>query len=180
MLPPMTDVTQWDDKGLHLEVFTFKEGLLSKVAHDLRLVAEALSATLEGDAVHVEVDLSGLRVASARKNGKDDHGTLSAGDKTKIRDAMRKEVLHTSRHPNAVFDGQVLDRTEKSARVRGELALHGKTRPLEFGLSHEGTQWVGEFELHQPDFGITPYSAMLGALKVKADVRVRVSVDVRD
>ena len=29
--------------------------------------------------------------------------------------------------------------------------------------------------LHQPDFGITPYRAMLGALKVKADVRVTIA-----
>jgi hypothetical protein len=30
--------------------------------------------------------------------------------------------------------------------------------------------------LHQPDFGIRPYRAMLGALKVKAGVVVRASI----
>jgi len=30
--------------------------------------------------------------------------------------------------------------------------------------------------LHQPDFGIRPYSAMLGTLRVDADVVVRVVI----
>jgi hypothetical protein len=35
---------------------------------------------------------------------------------------------------------------------------------------------VAEIKLHQPDFGIKPFTAALGALKVKPDVVVRVSV----
>jgi hypothetical protein len=35
---------------------------------------------------------------------------------------------------------------------------------------------VAEVKIHQPDFGIKPYTAALGALKVKPDVLVRVSV----
>jgi len=35
---------------------------------------------------------------------------------------------------------------------------------------------VAEVPIHQPDFGIKPYSAMLGALKVKPDLVVRCSV----
>jgi hypothetical protein len=34
---------------------------------------------------------------------------------------------------------------------------------------------VSEVRVHQPDFGIKPYSAALGALKVQADVTVKVS-----
>ena len=33
-----------------------------------------------------------------------------------------------------------------------------------------------ELTLHQPDFGITPYRAMLGTLKIRADVQIRVTV----
>jgi hypothetical protein len=35
---------------------------------------------------------------------------------------------------------------------------------------------VVELKLHQPDFGIKPFSAALGALRVKPDVMIRVSV----
>ena len=63
-----------------------------------------------------------------------------------------------------------------SYRISGELTLHGKTRPLTVaGQARDGRQ-VFEVSLHQPDFGIKPYSAMLGTLKVKADVKVRIAV----
>ena len=41
-------------------------------------------------------------------------------------------------------------------------------------LRRNGELWSGESELHQPDFGIRPYTAALGALKVKPVVRVRI------
>jgi hypothetical protein len=40
----------------------------------------------------------------------------------------------------------------------------------------EGDRWVAEMNIHQPDFGIKPYTAALGALKVKPEVMVRISV----
>jgi hypothetical protein len=40
----------------------------------------------------------------------------------------------------------------------------------------DGDRWVTDLKLHQPDFGIKPFSAALGALKVKPDVIIRVSV----
>jgi hypothetical protein len=38
----------------------------------------------------------------------------------------------------------------------------------------EGDDVVGEVTLHQPDYGIKPYSAMLGTLKIRPDVKVRI------
>ena len=166
---------EWDASSLELEVLTFKEGLLSKVAHDLRLVAEKLDASLVDDTVTATVDLGQLRVVCARKNGEDDHGALSAGDKTKISKSMQADVLHTKRHPEARFTGKVV-RDDGQAKIAGRLSLHGAEKPFELELTQSDGRWKGEAKLHQPDFGIKPYSAMLGALKVQADVRVRVSV----
>jgi hypothetical protein len=43
-------------------------------------------------------------------------------------------------------------------------------------VRREGERLATSVRLHQPDFGIAPYRAMLGALRVKADVVVRASV----
>ncbi|MBW1758625.1 MAG: YceI family protein, partial [Deltaproteobacteria bacterium] len=58
----------------------------------------------------------------------------------------------------------------------GTLQLYGKSRSIQTSVRATGGRWVAELKLHQPDFGIKPFSAALGALKVKPDVLVRVSV----
>ena len=105
-----------------------------------------------------------------------DPSALSAGDKKKIHDSMVKDVLHVRKHPEIRFDStQIAERGEAFA-VEGTLELHGKTRPIQTSIRSAGDRWVTEVRLHQPDFGIKPYAAALGALKVKPDVLVRVSV----
>ena len=118
--------------------------------------------------------LAGLRVLHAVKDG---HATsaLSDGDKRKIERTIAEDVLDTRRHAEALFRGKA-EPVGGSYRISGELTLHGKTRPLTVaGQARDGRQ-VFEVSLHQPDFGIKPYSAMLGTLKVKADVKVRIAV----
>ncbi len=40
--------------------------------------------------------------------------------------------------------------------------------------------WTAEVRLQQPDFGIRPYRAMLGTLRVQPDVLIRMSVPAPD
>ena len=73
-----------------------------------------------------------------------------------------------------------VDEHDDEALITGELSLHGVTRPLAITARHVGDRWVADVPLHQPDFGIKPFSAFLGSLRVKPDVRVRISaVDPR-
>ena len=58
----------------------------------------------------------------------------------------------------------------------GELTLHGVTRPLSAQTRVVAGRQQLEVTLHQPDFGITPYRAMLGTLKIQANVTVRITV----
>ena len=62
------------------------------------------------------------------------------------------------------------------ARVEGTLALHGTTRPVAFDAVADERDWRAEVRLDLRDFGIKPYTAMLGALRVRADVLVRIRV----
>jgi polyisoprenoid-binding protein YceI len=60
--------------------------------------------------------------------------------------------------------------------LTGELTLHGKTRPLTVTTRAVDGRQVAELALHQPDYGIKPYSAMLGTLKIRPELKLRVSV----
>jgi polyisoprenoid-binding protein YceI len=160
-------------------VFTFKEGVLSAIAHDLKLRVETLDVKVEGESrVTATFDARSLRVVCAQKNGTDDPGALSAGDKHKIEETLAKDVLESRRFPEIRFISTAVepDPRGEGHLVRGDLTLHGVTREISFTARTLGGVRVAEVTLHQPDFGITPYRAMLGALKLRPDVRVRVEV----
>jgi polyisoprenoid-binding protein YceI len=161
-----------------IEVLVFREGFLSAVGHDLRLRATAFEIAVDPErrAVAVRVDAASLRVASAMRDGRALPDALSPSDVREIEDAAAARVLRASRFPLVRFDASGLSPCDGGYEVRGVLALAGTTRPLVALARREGDRLVAEVAIQQPHFGIAPYRAMLGALRVKAEVLVRVSV----
>jgi polyisoprenoid-binding protein YceI len=166
-------------------VFTFKEGVLSAVAHDLRIRVERFTIEIDEAAgtVVARVSASSLRVDCAMKDGRESFDALSDRNKREIEGNIEGEVLHAKRHPEIVFRSTKIDRGLEGLEadgderhIEGTLSLHGTERPLRVTARRQAGRWTAEVELHQPDFGIKPYSAMLGTLKVRPVVRVRVSV----
>ncbi|MFO0749929.1 MAG: YceI family protein [Myxococcota bacterium] len=157
-------------------VFTFKEGLLSSVAHDLRLKVGRWSLAWDAAArtLDARFEAASVVVDTVMRDGHPAPGVLDAKDKAKIEKSMREDVLETSRYADIRFRAKGVGAMPGS--LAGELELHGKTRPLTVQVSQVGAEWVAEATLHQPDWGVKPYSAMFGTLKVKPDVKVRVSV----
>lgn len=157
---------------VELQVFTFKEGLLSAVAHDLQIRASRVTVRIDGEAISVEVDPTGLEVVCAMKAGRPDHGTLSAANKAEIQQNLRRDVLDVRRFPVISF---VSTRLEPGA-LTGRLSLHGQTRDVRLTLSDAGGRRTAELSLDQRDYGITPFKAMMGALKVQPVLRVVASL----
>lgn len=172
----MPRYTQNDAEAL---VFTFKDGLLSKVAHDLKVRVNRFSVDFDPAAstVSAEFDPSSLEVINAVHDGAEDPKALSGADKDKIASQIQKDVLETSAHPKIQFvSTKAARRPDGGYSITGDLTLHGTTRPISVETRVEGGKQVAEVELNQPDFGIEPYKAMMGTLKVKPAVRVRVSI----
>jgi hypothetical protein len=170
----------YDSTSAECLVFTFKEGLLSPVAHDLRLKVTRFSIEVDAakNSVAATFDTSSLIVDCPMKDGAENPSALSASDKQKISVQIRDDVLHASKHPAATFrSSAVTARGDGGYDLEGELTLHGVTRALGACRTRvvAGRQQM-ELKLHQPDFGITPYRAMLGTLKIQADVTVRITV----
>ena len=169
--------------SLECRVHTFREGALSAVGHDLAIAAEPRSLSVNAAARTVEVtfDPRALRVLGALRGAVVDEGGLSAGDKATIEKAMVQEVLEANRHPEVRFvSRQVTPSAGGGFAVEGELTLHGVTRPLRFATRAEGPRQVAEIPLDQRDFGIRPYRALLGALKVKPVVTIHVALRLDD
>jgi polyisoprenoid-binding protein YceI len=156
-------------------VFTYKEGLLSPVAHDLQLRVTRFTVEVEGETLRARFDASSLEVVCAMRDGQPAPWILSAADKDKIAHTIRDEVLDSSLHREIAFDSTSVHVTTDRAQVAGKLKLHGRTRELTIDATRAADgRYVAQVSLHQPDFGITPYKAMLGALRVKPAVTVRV------
>lgn len=158
-------------------IYTHKEGLLSAVAHDLELECRTFRVEFDEAAGQVEAtfDARSLKVVTALVNGRA-NPALSAGDRQKIEQNILKDVLHADRHPQITFRASQGVGEGDRRTLTGMLDLHGKSRSISLVAQRVGTEWQIQTTLHQPDFGIVPYSAMFGALKIKPEVGVVLKV----
>ena len=171
-------MARYDAYNSECLIFSYKDGLLARLAHDLKLQVERFSIEVDESTRQIKAtfDPSSIQVVCAQVDGRDDPSTLSKGDKKKIYENATKDVLRTRKYPEVSFEStNVVERGDGFA-VEGTLQMHGKSRNIQTSVRADGDRYVTELRLHQPDFGIKPFTAALGALKVKPDVLVRVSV----
>ncbi len=150
-------------------VYSFKDGLLSAVAHDLKLAVRQFWVEVDEAHVRAEFDARSLRVVTTRKDGRDSSGLLPTAMYGEIESNIVKDVLHAPRFPAISFQGEATP-----TEVSGTLTLCGQARKLTCTRRDEGSTLVARVTFDQRDFGIKPYTAMLGTLKIKPHVDVEV------
>jgi Fe-Mn family superoxide dismutase len=159
-----------------LSVRTGRIGAAAMAGHDLLLHVTAWRATLEvgaepGDTtLVVDADASSLRVIE----GTGGMQPLGEEDKANIHQTIDDEILKGGR---IQFRSTAVDVPGDGSRmrVRGDLTLVGTTAPVSFVLAVDDDGTVtGTASLRQSDWGMTPYSALFGALKVADEVEVEV------
>lgn len=168
-----------DTPDLDCSIFAFKEGVLSRVGHDLRLRVGRWEVTHSDGVVSARFETASVAVVAAQRDGRDAPGLLSSSDIRQIEKALADEILEVRRFPTVSFTAKVAARDEARARLEGALTLKGIERRLVVEARLDGERWAATVALHQPDFGITPYRALLGALKIRPDLRVDVRVPRR-
>jgi polyisoprenoid-binding protein YceI len=158
-------------------VLTYCDGLLASFGHDLELAVTRFDVRVDPDARRADAsfDAASLRVQRAFKQGVEHRG-LSDADRRTIEDNARRDVLDVKRYPEVRFRTTRVTDVEGGWDVAGKLMLHGKERDVPVQLRRDGDRWVASVPLRQTDFGITPYSAFFGGLKVKPDLVVRLSL----
>jgi hypothetical protein len=160
-----------------LSVRTGKTGAAAKAGHNLLIEVGAWSATIEaGDEpaqtrMALSADARSLRVIE----GTGGMQRLGDEDKEGIAQTIDEEVLKgieiefRSDSVSASGDGSRL-------RVEGELELGAKTGPLAFELGVADGRLTGTATFRQSDWGMKPYSALFGTLKVTDEVTVEIDV----
>ena len=88
----------------------------------------------------------------------------------RIRPDIDEEVL---RRQQISFRSTGVEADGDRLRARGDLTIAGNTQPVEFDLvSGDAGDLRGSAVVTQTAFGMKPYSALFGALKVKDEVQV--------
>jgi len=150
-----------------LTVRTGKGGAAAKAGHNLVIEVTRWSATLDDDAAELTADAGSLRVRS----GSGGMSPLGDEEKAGIAQTIDEEVLKGTA---IAFRSTSVSRAGDTVDVAGELELAGTTRPLTFTLHDSGGALSGSARIKQTDWGMKPYSALFGTLKVADELEVAI------
>jgi polyisoprenoid-binding protein YceI len=151
-----------------LTVETGRSGAAAKAGHDLVIEVTSWEATLEvGDngSLELSADSTSLHV----REGKGGMQALGDDDKADIRKTIDKDIL---KKQDIKFTSSNVESAGDALKVSGDLALGDTSNPITFELSESGGTLTGSAPIKQTDWGIKPYSALFGALKVNDEVKV--------
>lgn len=149
-----------------IEIFitTRREGVLTKIGHDLKLRVVPDSFVVEGEQFSGSVRVSEIEILGALVG--DDIESMSSGDTAKILKTIQKKVLEAKRYPEVTFSGTY------GSSIDVELVIRNKKGSL--SLDHADDIWSGV--LDHRDFGIAQVKALLGALKVNPLIEIGVKL----
>jgi polyisoprenoid-binding protein YceI len=155
-----------DNASLHVE--TGRSGAAAKAGHDLIIDVNAWEATLkvgESSSLALSADPTSLKV----REGKGGMQALKDDDKEDIHKTIDKDVL---KQKDITFTSSSVEAAGDGLTISGDLELGGKTKPITFDVTESGDTVSGSASFNQSDWGIKPYSALFGALKVNDEVKV--------
>ena len=157
-------------------VRTGRKGAAAKAGHDLLIEVTSWKGTLQvGEdpaqaAISVTADPRSLEVlegtGGVQKLGDDDKANIKQTIDDEVLKGCTIEFRSSAVEPSA--DGH-------GVTVKGELELFGSRRPVSFELAlAEDGHVTGGATVKHSDWGVKPYSALFGTLKVADEVRVEV------
>jgi polyisoprenoid-binding protein YceI len=153
----------------------------AKLAHDLILTPTQWSGTLnvDGDnpaasSATLKIDARSIDIVEAVGGMKG----LSDKDRRDIGKNIDEKVLQTGKYPELTFESTSVTGSAPNFNAAGNMTITGTTRPVNVAITVNGTQVTAKTSISQKDFGIKPFSAMLGAIKLRDDVDFELTVDL--
>lgn len=171
-------VYQLGPQSGRLLIKTGRTGLGARAGHDLVIEATSWNCRVTvtpadpaQSSVTVQVDVDSFEVREGTGGVK----PLTDSDRSEIKRNIREKILHTSEHPTITFQSTSVSGSPEALTVDGDLTIMGVTRPATAtaAVSDDGDV-RGSATVVQSDWGIKPYSALLGALKLADEVAIEV------
>ena len=173
-----------------VRILVYRSGTLASAAHNHLIASHELGGKVY---VHQQVTRSGFElsmpVASLeidppelwREEGPDFASVPSESAKEGTRKNMLSTALLDGEHfPEVALSATAVKGTGESPLVTALIAIKDRRHEVEVPVSirHEGTRLVatGEFTVKQTDLGLTPFSALMGAIQVQDQFKVKFKV----
>jgi polyisoprenoid-binding protein YceI len=164
-----------------LLIKTSRTGLGARAGHDLtievtrwRAEVTVNSADVARSSVNVEADAGSFEVRKGTGGVK----PLTDADRAEIKKTIREKILQTGRHPAITFRSTRVVGTPESFTIDGDLTITGRTQPITVSGLLTDDRVQGSATVVQSRWGIRPYTAFFGALKLSDEVTVEISIRV--
>ena len=160
---------------------TGRTGLGRRAGHDLTLEAtrwqadaivnaenpgqSSVTLTIEVDSLEVREGTGGLK-------------PLTDADRADIKTTICEKILLTAAHPVITFGSSQVTGTPEAFQISGDLTIMGQGRPVTVHGRIDGGRLRGHATVSQSRWGIKPYSAFAGALRLADDIQVEFDLAV--
>jgi polyisoprenoid-binding protein YceI len=160
---------------------TGRTGLGRRAGHDLTIEAtrwqadvvvsttdpgqSSVTVTIEADSLEVREGTGGLK-------------PLTNADRADIKTTIGEKILGTADHPVIMFSSSQVSGTADAFQTSGDLTIMGQARPVTVSGSIDAGRIRGHATVTQSLWGIKPYSAFAGALRLADDVRIEFDLAV--
>lgn len=160
-----------------LVVKVYREGMAKKAGHDLIIDVNSWKATATIAENPAESTFSATADVGSFtvREGVGGVKPLSEGDKNDIKKNITQKILTS---PEISFTSSAVQPNGDAATITGDMRIMGKTAPATVKLSQESGKVKGNFSVVQSKWGIKPFQAMMGALKVRDQVDIEIEADV--
>jgi len=171
-----------------MRVFVGKAGLFSALGHEHEIGVKSFNGHVvvpesgaNGASMEMEIDALSLEVLDKQE---------SDDDRKKIFTSMHNEVLESVKYPKISFKSVSVSDLKSTGDgaysfvVNGDLTLRDTTNriavPVAATITPQQLRASGKYTLKQSSYGIKPFSAAGGAVKVKDDVVVNFNILAKD
>ena len=183
---PVTYTLDATKSSLYVQVFKDPTTVAADLSHDHVVAATGWTGTVTWGAGPCAVDIS-VPVAGLRND--DDAMRKRVGYDVMLDEGQRADVkanmlgasqLDASRSPTITYKAASCEATDATWKVTGALTIRGVAKRVitTLKVSADGARFSasGKFTAKTTDFGFEPFSAMLGALKNKAEMKFTLDV----
>ena len=165
-----------DASSGRLRILTGVAGPAAKAGHRLIIEMHAWQATVQwrdGEPTSAELTVVVDSLEVLRGDG--GLAPLSSQEKGTVRSNALK-TLDANKYPQIQFDADDITKGSDGYRLTGTVEIHGRSRPLvvDLAVADADAVWTlsAQVPIKQSDFGIKPYSLLMGALKVADAVTI--------
>lgn len=179
-----------------LTILAFRGGALGKAGHNHVIASRDISGTfyvpddvlrssfeLHVPVAQLTIDEPGLRAQEGPDFPTEVPESAKQGTR---RNMLSQALLDGVNYPEITLIGQHIERGSMGASVLASVQItvrgqpHTISLPVAYSLLKNELVASGDLPIKQSDLGLTPFSAMLGALQVQDELRVRFRILARE